>query len=161
MMIDIFIQGKCEPGGSKTGYYIKAMNRVNIVDANKKAAPWKKFIAEEVKGNLPEDFEMFEEPVIMMATFFLARPKGHMRKDGGLSADGRRKPYPAVKPDALKLLRPVEDALSGIIYRDDALIIESYMSKVYVNDAEDAGVNVIVMKHAEFELDIGIEKRKI
>jgi Holliday junction resolvase RusA-like endonuclease len=36
-----------------------------------------------------------------------------------------------VKPDVLKLARAVEDALTGILYRDDAQIVTEVLRKRY------------------------------
>ncbi len=39
--------------------------------------------------------------------------------------------YPAKRPDASNLLKLAEDALNGVVYRDDALLCEIHVRKVY------------------------------
>jgi Holliday junction resolvase RusA-like endonuclease len=39
--------------------------------------------------------------------------------------------YPISKPDVLKLARAAEDALTGIIWSDDALIVQEHLYKAY------------------------------
>lgn len=68
--------------------------------------------------------------------FVRARESGQMRvgrhsgevKDWAL---GRR---PVKRPDALKLARAAEDALTGVLWLDDAQIVDERLSKVYGDD---------------------------
>jgi Holliday junction resolvase RusA-like endonuclease len=64
--------------------------------------------------------------------FIMPRPKGHYRsgKHAGEVKDGAP-PYPAVKPDAGKLARGTEDALTGIVWRDDSQIVTEVLTKRY------------------------------
>ena len=59
------------------------------------------------------------------ATFFKRRPDSHFKKNGELTAKGRRHPYPDKRqePDADKALRATGDALSGLAYTDDKRIV--------------------------------------
>jgi Holliday junction resolvase RusA-like endonuclease len=43
--------------------------------------------------------------------------------------------YPTTKPDSLKLARGAEDSLTGIIYRDDAQVIDLNVKKRYGSPA--------------------------
>lgn len=51
--------------------------------------------------------------------------------------------YPAVKPDATKLVRAVEDALTGICWRDDAQIVNQDVRKRYA-DTGSARVEIAI-----------------
>jgi len=56
-------------------------------------------------------------------------------------------PYPDKKPDCTKLLRALEDSLTGIIWKDDCQIVEQHVSKVY---SPNPGAKVFVtMKGSE------------
>jgi Holliday junction resolvase RusA-like endonuclease len=46
-----------------------------------------------------------------------------------LNAAGRRQPYPTSRPDLLKHIRALEDALTGVVWRDDSQIIEQHLEK--------------------------------
>ena len=58
----------------------------------------------------------------------MLRPKGHFGKRGLLPSAPIA---PIVKPDLLKLARAVEDALSGLVYKDDAQIVREILDKHY------------------------------
>jgi Holliday junction resolvase RusA-like endonuclease len=49
--------------------------------------------------------------------------------------------YPTTRPDALKLARAAEDALTGIIWTDDAVTVDLTIKKRY---GELPGVNITV-----------------
>jgi len=48
---------------------------------------------------------------------------------------------PAKRPDIDNITKAVQDALNGIVYRDDALIVESFTQKQY---GETAGLRISV-----------------
>lgn len=49
--------------------------------------------------------------------------------------------HPTTKPDLLRLIEPVEDALSGLVWTDDARVVEHQTRKVY---AEESGLSIEV-----------------
>lgn len=128
MSLDFTVYGTAKPAGSKRGF-IRG-GRVQIVDANPNSKPWKERVAQvaglEMRGRV-----MFDCPVGAAFTFYRCRPKGHFNTKGELNAKGWRTPYPVTKPDVLKLARGVEDALSGIVYRDDAQIVHEQLFKAW------------------------------
>jgi Holliday junction resolvase RusA-like endonuclease len=78
-------------------------------------------------------------PVAVSFTFRRARPKGHYgsgRNAGVLKPHAPR--WPTTAPDALKLARALEDALTGVAYVDDAQIVDETIRKRY----GPAGVSV-------------------
>lgn len=115
-----------------------------VVDANKKAKPWKNVVAATARGAmLKERWETLEGACWLSVAFFIERPKSHFRVNGELSLEGVRHPFPAKKPDALKLARAVEDALTDAgVYRDDALIVSEVILKQW---GVEEGVTVTVM----------------
>lgn len=130
--ISITVTGKAEPAGSKTAFVIPGTNRASVVDANKKAKPWKQNVAaaavEQYMG------EALSCAVDVEMIFVMARPKAHFGT--GRNADllkDHAPLQPTVAPDVLKLARGVEDALTGIVYRDDAQIVNESLQKRYGN----------------------------
>jgi Holliday junction resolvase RusA-like endonuclease len=73
--------------------------------------------------------------VSVEARFTLLRP---------LSVSLRRRPYHVVKPDLDKLLRAVGDALTGVLWRDDAQVVTWLAAKRYAESGERARVDVWV-----------------
>src|SRR4051812_44229719 len=121
--LEFTVHGRPQPAGSKKGFFNPRTSRVVIVDDAKNSRPWKQQVAGaalDAMGDTP----MLNGPVELAVTFFLARPKGHYGT--GRNADTLKPSapeYPTVKPDATKLLRAVEDAMTGIVWRDDAQVV--------------------------------------
>lgn len=65
----------------------------------------------------------------VLICFRLRRPADHWSAKGGLKPCAVHE-QPRFKPDLSKLVRQTEDALSGIIYDDDARICRLYVEKV-------------------------------
>jgi Holliday junction resolvase RusA-like endonuclease len=128
--LTFFCAGKPQPAGSKRGFFIAKIKRVVIVDANKNAGDWKTDVKYEAQSNYSGD--LWDGPICLRLTFFVIRPNGHYRsgKNAHLLRDSAPR-RPTGKPDLLKLARGVEDALTGIIWKDDAQICEEYLRKEY------------------------------
>lgn len=153
--VQIVVYGKAQPAGSKTAYPLK--NKVtgkwlrdrtgrpviNVVDANPEAKPWKARVA-QVAGE-QYDQPVFTGPVRLTCLFYEPRIAGHYGtgKNAHLLKDSAPL-YPAKKPDVLKLARAVEDALTGVVYADDALVIEGRQKKLYCGRDEQARVVIKV-----------------
>lgn len=120
------VYGTAEPAGSKRGFYRPGLG-VRVVDANPKSRRWKTLVAQEA-GKVANG--LLEGPLALDAVFFRPRPASHYgtgRNAGVLKASAP--PYPATRPDTTKLLRGVEDALTGVLYRDDAQIVRQVVAK--------------------------------
>lgn len=125
--LTVVVYGSAKPAGSKRGFL--RGGRVIVTDANPNAKPWKLQVA-QVAGEAMAGRELIEGPLEVSFQFFRARPKGHYGKKG-FSAAGRAMPYPTGRPDVLKLARGVEDALTGIVWGDDAQIVRELLAKEY------------------------------
>lgn len=130
-VIEVWVPGLPAPAGSKKGFYVKKIKRVVITDDCKRSKPWMatvKHFAFAAWGDRPP----LEGAVRLEVVFRLPRPKGHYRSGRNASQVRPSAPlYPMVKPDATKLLRAVEDALTGILWRDDAQVVHQTVEKVY------------------------------
>lgn len=118
------------PAGSKKGFYNPKANRVIITDDSKRSRPWKAQVSDAAAGAMGER-GLLDGALLLEVAFFRPRPKGHYKASGGLSAVGRRQPYPVSKPDLTKLVRALEDALRSIVWRDDALVVVQRTMKVW------------------------------
>jgi Holliday junction resolvase RusA-like endonuclease len=135
-MIAFTVWGKPEPAGSKRAFVNPKTQRAIVTDANKNAKPWQAEVKQRAIGALPDDFRMYRGPLMLQLTFSQPRPKGHYgtgRNAGVVKASAPR--WPATRPDVLKLARAVEDALTGIIWADDAQIVVEQLNKVYSEPA--------------------------
>lgn len=119
---------------------------VSTVDANPKSGDWKNLIASEAAKHVSGT--LLDGPLVVTITFYRVRPKGHFR--GGVNSSMLKPsapPYPDVKPDVLKLARAVEDAMSGVLYRDDSQIVKEWLEKEW---GETSRVEVSVWPIAEW-----------
>ncbi len=120
------VYGKAQPAGSKRAFVVGGHARV--VDANAKSRPWKDAVtaaaAEAMGGET-----LLDGPLWLNVVFHEPRPKGHIGAKGLVRPSAPL--YPAKRPDATKLLRAVEDAMTGVVYRDDAQIVSQVVRKVY------------------------------
>jgi Holliday junction resolvase RusA-like endonuclease len=135
-VISFTVYGEAEPAGSKTAG-VTNYGRRFVRDANPASYEWKRLVS-QVAGAQMNGAEQLEGPLSLVLTFVRTRPKRHFGKRGLLPSAPA---YPTVKPDALKLARAVEDALSGVVYRDDAQVVEQVARKVY---GEPARVEIAV-----------------
>lgn len=135
------VLGRAQPAGSKRGFVNPRTGGVIITDANKASRPWKQEVA-SVARDAMEDRDLFTGPLVLNVVFTFTRPKGHYGTGRNHDVVKPSAPeYPAVKPDATKLLRGVEDAMTGIVWRDDCQVVRQYVHKQY--GARDQ-VNVMV-----------------
>lgn len=123
------VHGIPAPAGSKRGF-VRA-EHVIITDDSRRSRPWKAQIADAAAQAMLAA-PLLIGPLVLEATFYMPRPKGHYRT--GRNADLLRAGaplYPTVKPDTTKLLRALEDALTGIVWRDDAQVVNQWVRKMY------------------------------
>lgn len=124
-MIAFTVYGLPEPAGSKRAFVIKG--RAIVTDANAKSRGWKN----QVTAAAREAYQgpLLDGPLSVTMTFFRPRPAGHMGANGKLKKSAPSEP--TTRPDVLKLARAVEDALTGVIWRDDAQITQETIWKRY------------------------------
>lgn len=72
------------------------------------------------------------EAVAVELRFGLPRPRGHWGTGRNSEVLKPSAPeFPATKPDIDKLVRAVLDALTGVVFADDAQVVRLYTDKVY------------------------------
>jgi Holliday junction resolvase RusA-like endonuclease len=140
MKISFFVPGRSAPGGSKSGFYRNG--RVIMAPASKFTKPWMRTVcaaAKQVYHGRP-----IEKAVKLYLTFYLTRPKNHWTKTCELSKTGRQRPHPTVQPDLTKLIRSTEDALTGILWKDDCQVVRQVTGKDYCGYGKQSGVLITV-----------------
>lgn len=116
MKLEFFVPGVPVPKGSMKGFVVG--KRALITEGNKaRVRPWMSSIglAARDAGAVP-----LEGPVWLSLVFCMPRPKSHAGAKGLRPSAPRA---PNVKPDIDKLTRAVLDALTGILYGDDAQVV--------------------------------------
>lgn len=128
--ISFFVPGVPAPGGSKRAFVVNG--RAVVTDDCKRNKPWRQavtlFAADAYHG------DPLTGPLVVEVVFTMPRPKSHYRtgKHAGVVRDDAPA-WHTKKPDATKLLRALEDALTGVLWTDDAVIAEQRVDKVYGN----------------------------
>lgn len=146
------------PKAGKHGSVYRADFVTRLLPDNRKSEPFKKavmlFARQAWKGaTIPKG-----TAVSIKIAFMFRRPKCHFGTTGGkpdpakLRADAPRFPLSEGEyGDADKLLRNVLDALTGIVYDDDAQVVQAVPRKVF-GDQDGAMVTVNDVESIE-ELD--------
>ena len=147
MGVSFRVYGVAQPAGSKKA--IVRGGRALVIDDNAKATPWKKRVAEHaalaIRGRDP-----LEGALVFRAEFHLPRPKGHLGARGLVASRfGAGAPRSFAPGPVLKLARAVEDALTGVVYADDAQIVTEVIEKHYALSAPYVDVAVEVEELAE------------
>lgn len=146
-MIEFFVQGKPEPCGSKDHFPCKNNpKRIIVVDTNPKAKDWKRTVAHTGQRAMIANKAMLTtEHVAVDVMFYIRRPKSHYRT-GKYSHELKPSApfYPTSRPDTTKLWRAAEDALTGVIWKDDAQVIDQLCRKRFVGHYEPELEGVLI-----------------
>jgi crossover junction endodeoxyribonuclease RusA len=144
-MIEFFVPGAPVPAGSKRAFPIRGRDgalHVGMADmGGRRGEDWRAAIrlaaAQTVQLTATEPFT---GPLRLSLWFLLARPRSHRGNRGLLLP--RAPTFPTTRPDVLKLARAVEDACTGIVWRDDAQIVDEDLHKLYADGGAPLGVRV-------------------
>jgi Holliday junction resolvase RusA-like endonuclease len=141
--LEFFIPGFPRPGGSKRFLGMSKKGHAIIADDCVKGKDWRASVAygarEAMQNDSPTDAALF-----VQMTFHIIRPKGHFRsgKNSDMLRDSAPK-FPTSKPDVLKLARSTEDAMTGIVWKDDSATVTLVLKKRY---SETPGVHIYIRK---------------
>lgn len=142
LRIAFTVFGDAKPAGSKRAFALRKggvlTGRVAVADANPNSREWKQQVAYAARQAYSG--ELLEGPLKVTLQFYRVRPRGHYGARG-LNSKGRASTAPTGRPDVLKLARAVEDALTGVVWRDDAQIVHEVIAKSW---GEPARVEVSV-----------------
>jgi len=127
--IQLVVFGVAAPQGSK-----RHVGRGRMIESSNAVGPWRDRIAAEAQAWCLQhpDFAPLDEPIQIDLVFELPRP----------ATSPKRVLYPAKKPDLDKLVRAVLDALTGIIYADDARVVALSATKRYAKGAPVVKVSI-------------------
>ena len=135
--VSFTVYGKPQPAGSKRAGQSKS-GKLFVRDDAKGSAPWKRQVA-QAAGEAVNGSGLLDGPLELSVIFTVPRPKGHYGVRGLRPSAPE---WPAVRPDVTKLLRAIEDACTGVVWRDDAQVIAQHAYKVYGEPAR-AEVSVV------------------
>lgn len=143
--IEFYVPGAAATAGSKTAGMTMDGRRF-YRPASKFTKPWMdtvKFFA----GQCCPKMIPWRCPVSLSVHFKFIRPKGHYGTGRNALLLKKSAPREHVKkPDLSKLVRCVEDALTGIVWVDDSQVTIINTSKRYATDDYPAGAYITIRK---------------
>ena len=131
----ITIAGVPAPGGSKRALW--KHGRIVVFDDAKNHRAWRKTCQVAARDAM-ERRAVLEGALRVLFQFTMPRPKRLTRCT-----------RPVVRPDTTKLVRAVEDALTGIVWRDDAQITTQIAVKRYATAEVPVGCVVLIAADAD------------
>jgi crossover junction endodeoxyribonuclease RusA len=135
-MIAFTVIGIASGMGSKRAFVPKGWTRPIITDSNRNLKSWQGLVADAAARAIAErpDWQILDGGVRLTLAFYLPRPKSLKAR---VTAHTKA-------PDCSKLIRSTEDAMTGIVYRDDSQVIEIVAGKFYTGVHDSPHVNVRV-----------------
>ncbi|KKM78858.1 hypothetical protein LCGC14_1355730 [marine sediment metagenome] len=134
MRITFTVYGRPATQGSKRAFVRtkKDGSKVAIVtEDNKRLLAWRQEVASAALQVY--DGPLITGPVRLSVEYFYHRPQSHYGRGRNARTLSASAPVllKTTTPDLSKLTRAIEDALSGVLYRDDALIVDRHDSKCW------------------------------
>ena len=125
MTLEFRVFGIAQRMGSKRAFVPKGWTRPIITDSNRNLKTWQTLVSERASAALQQlphaEREQLSDGVRLTVAFYLPRPKTLPKR---VTAHTKA-------PDCSKLVRSLEDALTGVVYRDDAQICDLVAMKRY------------------------------
>jgi len=126
------VPGEAVPQGNLKSYVPKGWTRAILTSDNPRTKPWRAQVAcaaieaQFTHGGWPR---ISEHAIRLDIDCYFIRP---------VSVPERKRPFMVVRPDASKLVRAIEDALTKILWRDDSQVVDLRISKHYAPAGEPA-----------------------
>lgn len=137
LTIEFSVPGIPRPGGSKTATLIRRKGGEIVMcngrplittrEAGVHTAAWRKTVAAYARKAYRG--KPLEGPLSLTIKFVMPRPQSHYRSNGTLKSDAPK--WHTCKPDRTKLMRSLEDSLTGICWIDDTQVVTGLCEKVY------------------------------
>lgn len=134
--VSFSVFGEPKSKGSLKPFLHPRTRKIIMLPAAKGLRAWEGAIRTEAQKHA-EQGVFFGGPIRILVTFTFARPK---------SVSVKKRAHMTVAPDCSKLVRGVEDAMIGILFRDDSQIVEIHARKVYGATNEPSRLDVTIVE---------------
>lgn len=150
-LLSFFVVGKPQTAGSKTAIPNPKTGRPIVMESGDRKAKktWRGDIRDAAYAALSAERGDLAGPFIdaleVHFVFVRPRPASHFgtgRNAGVLKESAAS--HPVSRPDVLKLARAAEDALTGVLWLDDAQIVREHLAKRWAMTGEQEGMYVFV-----------------
>jgi Holliday junction resolvase RusA-like endonuclease len=143
MSIVIEVRGIPRPGGGKIGGFNRKTGRTFVRPDNPRTAPWRADVVSAAA--LVHKGPLLTEPITMTYEFVFPRPRVHFGTGKNIDVLKSFAPkHHAIKPDLTKIIRSTEDALTGVIWKDDSQVYNRCAIKRYCEPDECPGVKMTI-----------------
>jgi Holliday junction resolvase RusA-like endonuclease len=132
LTINFFVAGKPATSGSKHAMISKSTGKLVVLADNKRQRSWQQMVASEAREAY--DGLLLTGPVRLEVQLVFLRPKSHFKGNGEDLRKGAPE-RPISRPDSSKCVRAIEDALTGVVWRDDSQVVEHEIAKTYGSPA--------------------------
>lgn len=130
-MIKFTVYGKAQSAGSKRAFPFKRKDGrlgVAVSDDNKNSKLWQAEVKAAAR-TAHNGTELLTGALGVTMRFYVDRPKGHFGAAGNVKASAPE--FPTTRPDVLKLARGIEDACTGVVWKDDSQIVVEKLIKEF------------------------------
>jgi len=136
------VYGIAQPKGSARAFVPKGWTRAVVTSDNPKNKNWQQLVAEAASAAIRQHptFQLIETAALLRVAFYLPRPK---------AIRDRIVPH-TKKPDLDKLVRSCKDAMSKVVFRDDALVVDIAAQKRYARPGEPPRAEISIGTVEEF-----------
>lgn len=139
--VTLIVHGQPAPQGSKRAFMGKRADGTPVArvieSSHDRVKSWRQAVVDEARNwqaSVLDDLPPLDGPLEAVMTFVLPRPRSHYGTGRNAAVLKPSAPlYPVGKPDVGKLARATEDALTGIVWLDDAQVVVSHLAKVYTD----------------------------
>lgn len=142
--LTMWVPGKPQTAGSKSGFVNPKTGKVIITESAKGQAKvakktWRQDLRDEGVRQRRVVWlvdEPVDGPLWARFVFVRSRPSSQLRsgRHAGAVKDTALGLRPVARPDALKLARAAEDALTGVLWLDDSQIVRESIWKAFGDD---------------------------
>lgn len=126
------VLGAAKPQGSKRGFVVRrrdGSHGVAMAESCREVKSWRQQVAAQAYA-AKRGGPLIAGPVEIEMHFFRVRPRTHYGAGKNATKIKPKSPkYPISAPDVDKLARAVNDALKGVIWRDDSQVVRQVACK--------------------------------
>lgn len=142
-VFEFFVPGKPQTAGSKTA--VPMGSRYGVIEAGTKESrerkrTWRGDLRDgalrELAGRSITDLETLAlAPISLTIVVVRKRPSGHVGtgRNAGTVKDWACGLLPVERPDTVKVVRAAEDALTGVVWRDDSQVVRHSLHKAFAD----------------------------
>lgn len=133
------VHSAAAPQGSK-----RHLGNGIMVEASKRVKPFRQDVRFTALDTVEPNWDR-TGPMSLTVDFHFVRPKSHLTSKGNLTKSAPLFPTARTVGDIEKLVRAVNDALSGVLFDDDSQVVECHARKLY----SDTALTIITLEHLD------------